>query len=409
MTLALAIDGLEFPTFRWMRGVAPHETIQCSAFPILDSRRTLEIQRLMSTTVHQVSTTYRTPLDQKTTGRSALRFNLAIALFVWAIWLTFGGALAIHYLFADWKVALTMVFGSLVGGGTSEGGGAIAFPIFTKLLHIAPRDACIFSLAIQSIGMGAASLSILYLRIPIERLALFFAGIPGVLGVVFGACFVAPLIPPVFVRTSFTVAVSSMGVALFLLNREKAALRNERMPIFGASEKSILMTAGFLGGVVSALIGTGVNFVVFMVMVLLFRISEKIVTPTTVILMTMVTIPGFLLHVFVLKDFTPTVLGYWLAAVPVVVVGAPMGAFICSQMSRRAIVLFLLFLIALELFSTLLLVPMSRPVLWVSFTTLVVCGSIEWAISRATRYRPESLRSQRSTRKTRVSTKQSLM
>jgi uncharacterized protein len=284
-----------------------------------------------------------------------------------------------------------MVFGSLVGGGTSEGGGAIAFPIFTKLLHIAPRDARNFSLAIQSVGMGAASLSILYLRIPIERRALFYAGIPGTAGVVFGAYFVAPLIPPVFVRTSFTVLVTSMGVALLLLNRQRTVLRNERMPIFGAGEKSILIAAGFLGGAVSALVGTGINSVLFMVMVLLFRINEKIVTPTTVILMTMVTIPGFLLHLFVLRDFTPNVMGYWLAAVPVVVVGAPLGALICSHMKRHSIVLLLLFLIALEFSSTLLLVPMSRHVLWVSLLTLAVCGGIEWVMSRSTRYLPENL------------------
>jgi uncharacterized membrane protein YfcA len=295
-----------------------------------------------------------------------------------------------------------MVFGSLVGGGTSEGGGAIAFPIFTKLLHIGPYDARNFSLAIQSVGMGAASLSILYLRIPIERRALFYAGTPGVLGVVVGAYFVAPLVPPVIVRTSFTVLVSSLGVALLLANREKSVLRNERLPIFGAGEKSVLITAGFLGGVVSALVGTGENCVIFMVMVLLFRISEKIVTPTTVILMTMVTIPGFLLHVFVLRDFTQTVMGYWLAAVPVVAVGAPLGALICSHMKRRAIVLLLLFLIALEFFSTLLLVPMSRPVLWASLATLAVCGTIDWAMSRATRYRPESLLPARTSRETEV-------
>src|ERR1700727_2686406 len=232
----------------------------------------------MSSPIHEPSVTYGAVLDKKIPKRSALRFNLAIALLVWAIWLAFGRRLAIYHLFADWKIALAMVFGSLVGGGTSEGGGAIAFPIFTKLLHIAPRDARNFCLAIQSVGMGAASLSILYLRIPIERRALFCAGISGVVGVVIGAYFVAPLIPPVFVRTSFTVLVSSMGVALLLINREKIVLRNQRIPIFGASEKSILIAAGFLGGVVSALVGTGINSIVFMVMVLLFRINEKIVT-----------------------------------------------------------------------------------------------------------------------------------
>jgi len=356
----------------------------------------------MSSPTRETSATYSDAGDLETPKRSALRVNLTIALFVWAIWLAFGGKLAIHHLLADWKVALTMVFGSLVGGGTSEGGGAIAFPIFTKLLHIAPYDARNFSLAIQSVGMGSASLSILYLRIPIERRALLYAGTPGILGVVFGAYLVAPLIPPVIVRTSFTVLVSSLGVALLLVNREKFVLRNQRMTIFGANEKSILIAAGFLGGVVSALVGTGENSVAFMVMVLLFRLCEKVVTPTTVILMTMVTIPGFLLHVFLLKDFTPSVMGYWLAAVPVVAVGAPLGALICSQMKRHSIVLLLLSLIALEFLSTLILVPMSRPVLWASLATLAVCGSIDWAMSRVTRYQPVGLESTDPTRETAV-------
>jgi uncharacterized membrane protein YfcA len=344
----------------------------------------------MSSPTRETSAMSSSAPNRAARKRSAFRVNLTIAVVVWALWLIFGGRLAIHHLFADWKIALTMVFGSLVGGGTSEGGGAIAFPIFTKLLHIAPYDARNFSLAIQSVGMGSATLSILYLRIPIERRVLFYAGIPGVLGVAVGAFFVAPLIPPVIVRTSFTVLVSSLGVALLLVNREKAVLRNEHIPVFGASEKGVLVTAGFLGGVVSALIGTGENAVTFMVLVLLFRISEKIVTPTTVILMTMVTIPGFLLHVFAIKDFTPTVTGYWLAAVPVVAVGAPLGALICSHMKRHSIVLVLLFLIVLEFCSTLLLVPMSRPVLWASLATLAVCGSVDWIMSRSKLYRPEN-------------------
>jgi hypothetical protein len=55
------------------------------------------------------------------------------------------------------------------------------------------------------------------------------------------------------------------------------------LPWFGGQERIIMIAAGFLGGIVSARVGTGVNSVAFMVMVLLFRINEKIVTPTTVI------------------------------------------------------------------------------------------------------------------------------
>ena len=76
----------------------------------------------MSSPIHEPSATYGAVLDKKTPKRSALRFNLAIALLVWVMWLVFGGRHAIYHLFADWQVALTMVFGSLVGGGTSEGG-----------------------------------------------------------------------------------------------------------------------------------------------------------------------------------------------------------------------------------------------------------------------------------------------
>ena len=194
----------------------------------------------MSSPIHEPALVYdATTVQEKPRTRNALFVNLTIALIVWVMWLVFGGRLAIHHLIADWRIALTMVFGSMVGGGTSEGGGAIAFPIFTKLLHIAPYDARNFSLAIQSVGMGSATLSILYLRIPIERRVLFYAGVPGVLGVVFGAYFVAPFVPPVIVRTSFTVLVSSLGVALLLVNREKNVLRNARMPIFGSNEVTV--------------------------------------------------------------------------------------------------------------------------------------------------------------------------
>jgi uncharacterized protein len=333
------------------------------------------------------------PEYRSRTAQRALRFNLLMALVISAVWLIFGGENAVHHLLIDWKIGLTMLFGSMVGGGTSQGGGAVAFPIFTKLLQIAPHEARNFSLAIQSVGMGAASLSILYVRIPIERKTLLYAGLPAIAGVVFGARWIAPVLPPVIVRTSFTVLVTCIGVALVLVNRENGETRNSRLPRFGGQERIILIAAGFLGGIVSALVGTGANSVTFMVMVLLFRINEKIATPTTVILMTMAAIPGFLVHLFWLKDFSPTVMGYWLAAIPVVAVGAPLGALICSYMSRRSIVNLLLLLISLEFVSTVVLVPISHSVLLVSAGTLLVCGSLDWFMSRTKDYVPSPVES----------------
>jgi len=72
----------------------------------------------------------------------------------------------------------------------------------------------------------------------------------------------------------------------------------------------------------------------------------------------------------------------------VVVIGGPLGALICSYMPRRAIVVLLLSLIGLEFVSTVALVPMSRAVLWTAAGALALFGSVAWAMSSATRYRP---------------------
>jgi hypothetical protein len=45
-----------------------------------------------------------------------------------------------------------MVFGATIGGMTSEGGGAVAFPVMTLALGIKPAVARDFSLMIQSCG-----------------------------------------------------------------------------------------------------------------------------------------------------------------------------------------------------------------------------------------------------------------
>ncbi len=279
-----------------------------------------------------------------------------------------------------------MVLGSLVGGGTSEGGAAIAFPVFTKVLHIPPKDARLFSFAIQTVGMGAASLSILYQKIPIERRALAWAGCGGIAGMIFSTYLLVPRVPPDMVRIFFTAMVTSLAVVLLLPARHSGLLRNKTMVLFGSRERLMLVLAGILGGTLSALIGCGENMVVFMVMVVLFRIDEKVVTPTTVLLMWVVTAAAFFLHLVALRDYPPMVIDYWLAAVPVVVVGGPLGVFICSRMERRTIVGILVSLIAVELVSTLLLVNMSHGVGLVGLVTLAFFALLLWAMSRFRSY-----------------------
>jgi uncharacterized membrane protein YfcA len=330
-------------------------------------------------------------IAQRSQRSKWIRFNFIMAAVIWLAWITLGGRFALYSIVHNWRIAVTMIFGSLVGGGTSEGGGAVAFPVFTKLLHIPAHEACLFSFAIQTVGMGAASLSILCLKIPIERRVLLWGGMGGIFGMVFSTYFIEPYIAPVLVRIAFTVMVSSLGVAVLLLNRKENVKRHLICPIFGARERSLLVLAGVLGGLMSGLAGCGENIAVFMLMVLLFRVSEKIVTPTTVILMTIVTIAGFGLHALVIRDFDRTVMSYWLAAVPIVSVGAPLGAIICSKMSRRAIVFVLLTLITAEFTSTVLIIPMSRKVEITAALSLIFFGTLNWLMSSIKLYAREDV------------------
>ncbi len=138
---------------------------------------------------------------------------ISIALVVWSAWLTLlGGKEAFSYLLGHWQIALTMVFGSAIAGGTSLGGGAVAFPVFTKILHISPSDAKIFSLAIQSVGMTAASVAIFFTGIRVEWRVICWGSLGGFLGVFLGSGFLAPVVPPDVIKMSFTVMLTSFAI-----------------------------------------------------------------------------------------------------------------------------------------------------------------------------------------------------
>ena len=57
---------------------------------------------------------------------------------------------------------------------------------------------------------------------------------------------------------------------------------------------------------------------------------------------------------------------YWIAAIPVVVVGAPLGALVCSWLDRIVIARLLIGLIAVELVTSLIIIPMTAQVVLVS-------------------------------------------
>ena len=309
-----------------------------------------------------------------------------IALAVWTAWLTLLGAnSALTNVVENWQIAVTMVFGSMIAGSTSMGGGAVAFPVFTKLLYIPPHDAKVFSLAIQSVGMGAATLAICLTGIKVDWRVILWASLGGFLGIFIGSSFVAPLLIPPAIKMSFTVMLASFAITLFALNQGLRSCHTA-MPAWTPKEKSILLITGTFGGIISGLVGNGIDILVFSLMVLLFRISEKVATPTSVIVMAINAIAGFALSVFVFQDFTPQAQTYWLAAIPVVVVGAPLGSVLCNLMRRKTIANILIGLIFIEMVTSLLLIPLTPIVIGSSLTILVLFSLINYWMYRTQVY-----------------------
>ncbi len=289
------------------------------------------------------------------------RFSLLCALFVWTVWfIVTGPGFAFSNLRENWEVATTMIFGSMVAGGTSMGGGAVAFPVLTKWLQVPPHEAKVFSLAIQSIGMSAASLTIIAMGVKVEWRFIRWASLGGSLGIILGSVFLAPFLPPEIIKISFTMMVSSFAVVLLTVNRtRKESYLN--IPIWGKREQYFSLLVGLIGGIISGLVGSGMDIFSFSIMLLLFGLCEKVGTPTSVILMAINAVSGFILHKFFIGDFVEPVVNYWLASVPVVVVGAPLGAAFCNLLTPKTIRNILVIIITVELITSLIFIPLNAP------------------------------------------------
>ena len=194
-----------------------------------------------------------------------------IPVLVWLGWYFLPDVPPFWAVVQHWRVTLTMVFGSFVAGATSEAGGAVAFPVFTKVLAIPPMHAKLFSLATQSVGMGSALLTILLLRIRVEWRAVIWVVMGSVPMLPVGFA-LADQLPVSAVRILFTVVQSSFALALWWHNRDRDQDRYEGLPRFDTLEKATLLSFGMVGGVISGLLGSGLEIIVFSVLVLWFRL-----------------------------------------------------------------------------------------------------------------------------------------
>ncbi len=319
----------------------------------------------------------RSLLDNEWLRRRAYGIAVTVILVTWTTYMIVSNSW--HYFGEYWSASVTMILGSFVAGATAEGGAAVAFPVFTKVLGIEPETARTFGLMIQSVGMTMAALIIVVRRIPILPKVVFWVSLGGVAGQFIGAYWIAIGSPNSKILFTFVAAVFGAAVVVSRWGFDLPTI--ERLPTWRLNDKIFYTAIGVVGGTFAANTGSGIDMVTFIVLTLAIGINEKVSTPTTVVIMGLNSVVGFAIRGLLIGD-VDAAFPYWIVAVPVVIFGAPLGAYAASKATRDHIIILLVSLISLELVTTLLLVPFSPEARRVA--VIAVVASIVWFLAMLT-------------------------
>jgi len=245
-----------------------------------------------------------------------------------------------------WPIAVAMAFGSYVAGSTPMGGGTVGFPVLVLFFDLPAALGRNFGLMVQSIGMTSASIFILCRRTQIEVRMLSYSVAGAAVGLLVGTFFVVPYMPDAFVKLVFSCLWASFGLLTLAKNRELCSF--DQLPaIRPATARAFGLAVGLVGGVTTALTGVGIDMMLYTVLVLLFRMDLKAAVPTSVVIMAAASVMGSLLHVAI-GDLGSEAFYNWLAAAPVVILGAPLGAFLVSIIPRMHTLYFVAVLCVLQ-------------------------------------------------------------
>ena len=235
-------------------------------------------------------------------------------------------------------MGLVMIGGSLVAGSTPMGGGAVSFPILVYAFGMAPEHARSFGLAIQAVGMTSALVFIAGRRTPVQSRLLISSCIGATIGIALGTFFVGNHVPRIWVKLLFACVWMSFAALTLLKNREICSLKGKPVLAWNIALETGL-PIGVLGGLIASMIGVGLEMVIYTVLVLAFRCDLKVAIPTAVCATAVTSIIGVSLHIG-LGDIPRAVVGDWMAAAPIVLFGAPAGAYVASIVSRVKLLYF---------------------------------------------------------------------
>ena len=268
----------------------------------------------------------------------------------WLALVFFGGHL--QTVLDHWPMAAVMAVGSYVAGSTPMGGGTVGFPVLVLLMDLPATLGRDFSFSIQAVGMTSASIYILCSKQELEW-PMLRAALPGALiGTPLGILFVAPLASDLFIKLLFAAMWCSFG--LLHLRRINEITGYEGMTPHDISfDHKVGFLVGFLGSLsIASITGVGIDMMIYMVLVLWCHADLKIAIPTSVVLMAFTSLVG-VASKLLFGGMQPGTFENWLAAAPVVALGAPFGALVVSKVGRRPTLVVVSILCVLQFIWTL--------------------------------------------------------
>jgi uncharacterized membrane protein YfcA len=359
---------------------AAHHTIIRGKAPGLNINAQMDQTGPMGTATAQVQTSTRT---------DPLKYWKAVVIVFLLGWVALVSGLGYWVAVAQhWPMAVVMVLGSLVAGSTPMGGGTVAFPILVLVFHQQAANARNFGLMIQSVGMISAMLFIIGRKVPLPIRVLTGSTAGAALGFGVGTFLIAPHVQSSLVKLLFSCLWMSFGLLTLSKNTEICGLKGKG-PSDTPGAEMLGLIAGLIGGVMASMIGVGVEMAVYTLMVLIFRTDLKIAIPTAVSAAALASVEGAALHLYLGDIDTPALLN-WLAAGPVVLFGAPTGAYLVSILPRVKVLYFVSALCGFQFVWTLQQTAHTSTEWWFVAIAMVVA-----VITLSTLYRTGQHRAQR--------------
>lgn len=286
----------------------------------------------------------------------SLQAPLKKFLWLWYLWLALFFSVWAYLVFgqgqwetakAHWPIALAMALGSYVAGSTPMGGGTVGFPVLVLFFDMPATLGRDFSFAVQSIGMTSAAIFIAARRQPLAMSMLKGAMLGSLIGTPLGIFFVAPLVPELWIKVVFAVIWASFGILHLYRIREIAEHTGMTEFDEGWDFRVGLVMGLFATLTIVATTGVGIDMVLYSALVLLCRADLKIAIPTSVVIMAFTSVLGVIIK-NLSTGLQPGVYENWLAAAPVVALGAPLGVFIVGLIGRKPTLLFVAVLCVIQ-------------------------------------------------------------